>query len=59
MKKFTLIAGAAAVLSLGTMTLPTVAQAQSVINIQYGPPPPQRVEVVPAPRRGQMWSPGH
>ena len=59
MKKFVVIAGAAAVLSFGTMTLPAAAQAQSIINVQYGPPPPARVEVVPGPRRGRIWSPGH
>ena len=27
--------------------------------VQYGPPPPPRYEVVPAPRRGMVWVPGH
>ena len=59
MKKLILAAGAATVLSLGAFTVPTVANAQPVINVQIGPPPPPRVERVPAPRRGYVWAPGH
>ena len=45
-------------LSLGTLTVPTVAQAQPGIVVQVAPPPP-RAERMPPPRRGQMWVPGH
>ena len=58
MRKLALIAGAAALLSLSAMTIPAALQAQPVINVLYGPPPP-RVERVPPPRRGFVWSPGH
>lgn len=57
--KFTLAAGAAALVSLGAVTVPTAAQAQPVINVQLGAPPPPRIERVPPPRRGYVWSPGH
>lgn len=51
------LAAAIALLSLGTLaTAPTPAQAQ--IYVQIGPPAP-RVEQVPPPRRGYVWSPGH
>lgn len=60
MKKFALVAVAAAIVSLGaSVTVPTVAQAQAIINVQYGRPPPPRVEQVPPPRRGMVWSAGH
>ena len=59
MKKLILAAGAATVLSLGAFTVPTVANAQPVINVQIGPPPPPRAERVPPPRRGYVWAPGH
>lgn len=59
MKKFALFtSAAAALLSLGTLTVPVTAQAQSVVYVQIAPPPP-RAERVPPPRRGQIWSPGH
>jgi hypothetical protein len=35
----------------------TAAQAQVVVRI--GPPPPPRVEVVPAARPGYLWTPGY
>ena len=57
--KITMAAGAAALLSVGAFTVPTAAQAQPVINVQFGPPPPPRVERVPPPRRGYVWAPGH
>jgi len=50
--------GAASLLSMGALTVPTAAQAQAVITIQ-GPPPPPRYERMPPPRRGYVWSPGH
>jgi hypothetical protein len=59
MKKLavTLAVGAASLLSLGAMTVPTAAQAQAIV-IQTAPPPP-RFERVPPPRRGYVWAPGH
>jgi len=50
--------GAASLLSVGAVAVPTAAQAQPVITIQ-GPPPPPRSERVPPPRRGYVWAPGH
>lgn len=49
--------GAASLLSLGAVAIPTAAQAQAIV-IQTAPPPP-RFERVPPPRRGYVWSPGH
>ena len=49
--------GAASLLSVGTLAVPTAAQAQPV-TIQVAPPPP-RSERVPPPRRGYVWAPGH
>ncbi|WP_233238238.1 YXWGXW repeat-containing protein [Bordetella sp. LUAb4] len=51
-------AGVALIVSLGAMTVPAVAHADVSINIGVAPPPP-RVEVVPAPRAGYIWAPGH
>lgn len=59
MKKLILAAAAATVLGLGAFTVPTVAQAQALVNVQYGPPPPPRYENAPPPRRGYVWAPGH
>ncbi|WP_225782583.1 YXWGXW repeat-containing protein [Xenophilus sp. Marseille-Q4582] len=60
LSRITLSTAAAAVLSLGSFALPSVAQAQPVINVQIGQaPPPPRFERVPPPRRGYVWSPGH
>lgn len=56
--KAAMTAGAAAVLSLGALAVPGVAQAGVVISIDVAPPPP-RVEVVPPPRVGYVWAPGH
>ena len=58
MKKLILAAGVAAVLSLGALAVPTMAQAQPGYSVQVAPPPP-RVERIRAPRRGQVWVPGH
>ena len=59
MKKTAFVVGVAALLWLGTVTIPTIAQAQPVINVQIGRPPPPHYERVPAPRRGYVWAPGH
>ncbi|WP_198512884.1 YXWGXW repeat-containing protein [Achromobacter ruhlandii] len=56
--KAAMTAGAAAVLSLGALAVPGVAQAGVAISIDAAPPPP-RVEVVPPPRVGYVWAPGH
>jgi hypothetical protein len=45
--------GAAAILPIG-------ATAQVSVDVIIGtPPPPVRVEVVPAPRPGYVWAPGY
>jgi len=41
-----------------SMTLPLVAAAGVVVDIDVAPPAPQ-VEVVPAPRAGYVWAPGY
>jgi hypothetical protein len=59
MKKTALVVSVAALLSFGTVVIPTVAQAQPSINVQIGGrPPPPRYERVPPPRRGYVWAPG-
>ncbi|NUZ07176.1 YXWGXW repeat-containing protein [Piscinibacter koreensis] len=56
MKK-TLLAAALVAASLGGgVAAPAIAQPRIEINVA---PPPPRHEVVPAPRRGWVWSPGH
>jgi hypothetical protein len=50
--------GAASLFSLAALTLPGNAQAQVSVVIRT-PPPPLRAEVVPAPRAGYVWAPGH
>ncbi|WP_198086445.1 YXWGXW repeat-containing protein [Variovorax sp. E3] len=50
--------GAASLLSVGALTVPTAAQAQPAVTIQVAPPAP-RFERVPPPRRGYVWAPGH
>lgn len=53
----TTLAATIALLSLSTLaTVPSVAQAQIVVQVA---PPPPRYERVPPPRRGQVWAPGH
>jgi len=50
---------AAALISGAVVTgvaTPTAASAQAYVQIA---PPAPRVEVVPAPRRGHVWAPGH
>jgi hypothetical protein len=49
--------GAASLLSVGALTVPTAAQAQP--GHHPGAPPPPRFERVPPPRRGYVWAPGH
>jgi WXXGXW repeat (2 copies) len=57
MLKQALIASSLAIASLGAFTAPAASAATS-IYVQVAPPAP-RYEVVPAPRRGQVWVPGH
>ncbi|HYP81848.1 YXWGXW repeat-containing protein [Variovorax sp.] len=59
MKKLLITAGAAALMSLGTLALPSTALADVAVSVQFGPPPPPVREVVPAPRPGHVWAPGH
>ena len=53
--KKAILAASAAVLTLGALVS---VPAQAQVYVQVAPPPP-RVEVVPAPRRGMVWAPGH
>ena len=55
----TLLAATMAVGALTGMALPTAAQAQIALSVQIGPPPPPPVEVIPSPRVGWVWAPGH
>ncbi|EMR4172399.1 YXWGXW repeat-containing protein, partial [Pseudomonas aeruginosa] len=56
--KAAMTAGAVVVLSLGALSVPGVARAGVAISIDVAPPPP-RVEVLPPPRVGYVWAPGH
>lgn len=47
----------AASLGVGAIVVPAMAEARDVI-IRVAPPAP-REEVVPAPRRGYLWTPGY
>jgi hypothetical protein len=58
MKKFLIAAGAATLMSLGALAVPTTALADVSVSVQFGPPAPI-YERVPAPRPGQVWAPGH
>ncbi|MDB5730739.1 MAG: putative signal peptide protein, partial [Variovorax sp.] len=59
MKKIALAATAAALLSLGSVAIPTAAQAQGYVYVQQMAPPPPRFERMPPPRQGYVWVPGH
>src|SRR5438552_14026051 len=54
---FTLLA-AAAVTAPMLMAAPAEAQIDFNVNIATAPPPP-RYEIVPGPRAGYVWAPGH
>jgi hypothetical protein len=44
--------------SLGGISVPIAASAETTIYFDVAPPP-MRHEAVPAPRRGYLWSPGY
>jgi hypothetical protein len=51
---------AAAFLSTATVVTAPFTPAKAQVSIIFGaPPPPPRYEVVPAPRAGYAWAPGH
>ena len=47
---------AAGMLGAVAMPLPSMAAVDVYVNVG---PPPDRYEVIPAPRRGYVWSPGY
>lgn len=64
MLKRTFLTGlAAATIAMPALIVPamvTPAAAEVGVNVVIGtPPPPLRYEVVPAPRAGYVWAPGH
>jgi hypothetical protein len=51
---------AAAFLSTATVITAPFSPANAQVTITFGaPPPPPRYEVVPVPRAGYIWAPGH
>jgi len=44
-------------LALGAIAVPIISDAKTII-VEVAPPP-NRVEVVPAPRHGYVWAPGY
>ena len=51
---------AAAFFSTATVLTAPFTPADAQVSITFGsPPPPPRYEVVPAPRTGYIWAPGH
>jgi hypothetical protein len=46
-----------AALALGAIAVPVVSEARTIV-VEVAPPP-ARVEVVPAPRKGYVWAPGY
>ena len=51
---------AAALFSTATVVTAPFTPADAQVSITFGsPPPPPRYEVVPAPRTGYIWAPGH
>src|SRR6266542_3552782 len=51
---------AAAFFSTATVVMAPFTPADAQVSITFGsPPPPPRYEVVPAPRVGYVWAPGH
>ena len=59
-KKRNWIPGGLAALAAAGAMMRLPASAQTSINLQIGtPPPPVRYAVMPQPRRGYVWVPGH
>jgi hypothetical protein len=58
MTKKKLLAAALIAASFGAVTLAPAPAVAADIYVQVAPPAP-RYEVVPAPRRGYVWAPGH
>jgi hypothetical protein len=51
---------AAMALAAGSLGFAAVGQAAKYVEFEVAvPPPPERVEVVPAPRAGYTYEPGH
>ena len=51
---------AAATFTMATVALAPLTPAAAQVTITFGaPPPPMRYEIVPAPRAGYVWAPGH
>lgn len=51
---------AAATFTTATVAMAPLTPAAAQVSITFGaPPPPMRYEVVPAPRAGYVWAPGH
>ncbi len=47
-------------LAVGSLGFAAVGQAARYVDVDVGvAPPPERVEVVPAPREGYIYEPGH
>ena len=53
-----LLAAMVAAGTLGAVAVPAIAEARTEVYVTV-PPPPVRVERVPAPRRGYVWVPGY
>jgi len=45
-------------MAASAITVPTIASAGVAIDIDIAPPP-VRVETIPPPREGYIWSPGY
>lgn len=45
--------------TLGAVVTPLPSIAAVDIQLNFGPPPPLRVEPVPVPRPGYVWAPGY
>lgn len=45
--------------TLGAAVIPLPSIAAVDIQLNFGPPPPLRVEPVPVPRPGYVWAPGY
>lgn len=58
--KLALLAGLGLAFAGASWAPPAAAHTQVAVGVRIGvPPPPVRVERVPAPRRGYIWAPGY